>query len=92
MSSLRAELAGFDAEIADAGGFEVFEVGGELGGLRGVAAAVLAQSIGFGAQRLELLLAFEQRDAQQAGFFGPARGFGDGLLAQLVKLLLLRGE
>ena len=57
---LRAKLAGFDAEIADAGGFEMFEVGGELGGLRGVAAAVLAQGIGFGAQCLELLFAFEQ--------------------------------
>ena len=43
MLRLRAEFAGFDAEIADAGRFEVFEVGSELGGLCGVAAASLAQ-------------------------------------------------
>jgi hypothetical protein len=89
---LSAELAGFNGEIADAGSFEMLQVCGELRGLRGMAAAALAQGIGFCAQRLELLLTLEQSDAQQARLFGPAGGFGGGLRAEFGELLLLLGE
>jgi hypothetical protein len=88
----RAELARFDTEVADAGGFEVFQLGGKLGSLRGMRAPVFAQGVGFGTKRLELLLAFKQRDAQQASLFGPSCGFRQRLLAQIGELLPLGGE
>ena len=44
MSRLCAELGGFDGEVVEAGGFEVLEVGGELGGLRGVSCCAFSRS------------------------------------------------
>ena len=71
-----AEGDGLDAEVVEAGGFEVLDVGGELGGAGGEGCALLAEGFGFVAQGAEAGVELGHGGAERGGFCGEACRLG----------------
>ncbi len=87
-----AEDGGFDGEVVEAGGLDVLEVGGELGGAGGEDGALLALGLGLVAEGAEALVDLGDAGAELGGLGGETGAVGDGGAARLGDLLLLDGE
>ncbi len=87
-----AEGDGFDAEIVEAGGVDVLDVGGELGGAGGEGGALLAERFGLVAQGAETLVELGHGGAKLCGLGGEAGAFGHGGGAEFGELGVLDGE
>jgi hypothetical protein len=89
---LAAQFGGFDAQVADTGGFHVFELHGQLRGVCAAGAARLAEAIHLRAESLQVVLQLLQLLAQQLGLFGGLRRFFEGASAHFRQALALHRE
>ena len=78
-----AQRGGLHSEIVEAGGVDVFDVGGELGGTCGQVGALLAQLLCLVAQGAEFGVQFGHAGAQFSGGFGQTGSIGHGAGAGL---------
>ena len=87
-----AKSDGFGAEVVEAGGVDVLDVGGELGGASGERGALFAKGFGLVAEGAETLIELRHGGAELCCFGGEAGTFGDSGGAKFGEFGVLDGE
>src|SRR5207237_6869867 len=87
-----AKSDGFGAEVVEAGGVDVLDVGGEFGGASGERGALFAKGFGLVAQRAEAVIELGHGGAEFGCFSGEAGSFGNRGSAKLGEFGVLDGE